>query len=100
MLKFIEPIYFFISLFIGIFFIYISSPPPNIIIKYPTPENTNNLIYKDDADTCYKYIANEIQCPSDTSNIKIINPQYLENNKDNNKDNTGLFGIIRSKFNL
>ena len=36
---------------------------PDIIIKYPTPFNSHKLVFKDDADNCYKFNTEEIQCP-------------------------------------
>jgi len=61
---------FFIALAIGLFITYIYSPHKKIIIKWPTPENAGNIVYKDKADTCYKYNANEVPCPDDKSQIK------------------------------
>ena len=66
----IEPIVFLISLFVGLFFCYILTPVPEIIVKYPTPETASKLIFKDDADNCYKFISNEVECPNDK---KLIN---------------------------
>ena len=53
----INPLFFFIGLFIGFFIIYINSPIPEIIIQYPTPKNAGNIVYKDKDDVCYKYKA-------------------------------------------
>lgn len=81
MFKFTDYIHvpsFFIALAIGLFFTYIFSPPKKIIIKWPTPENVGKVIYKDDAESCYKYKANEIPCPSDKSQIANNSIQYLE----------------------
>ena len=78
---YINPTAFFIALAIGLFFTYILAPPKKIIIKWPTPENAGKIIYKDKADSCYKYKANEIPCPDDKSEIKNISIQYLEENK-------------------
>jgi hypothetical protein len=72
---------FFIAFCIGIFFTYIYSPPKKIIIKWPTPENAGKIIYRDHADTCYKYKADEIPCPDDKSQIKKTSIQYVEDNK-------------------
>ena len=72
---------FFIAFSIGIFLTYIYSPPKKIVIKWPTPENAGKIIYKDHADTCYKYKANEIPCPDDKSQIKNTSIQYVEDNK-------------------
>jgi len=60
---------FIISFAVGMFFVYILQPMPKIIIKHPTPENAGKVIYKDKSDTCYKYIANQVECPSNTSDI-------------------------------
>lgn len=62
MFKFINPYAFFISLFIGLMYVYMFTPSPEIIIKYPTPDNTENIRFKDRADNCYKYKTTEIDC--------------------------------------
>ena len=71
----IIPLYFFISLFIGFLIVYSSTPPPKVIIKYPTPENVNTLVYKDSSDNCFKYEVKEVQCPEDNSKISKIPQQ-------------------------
>ena len=69
---FIDPYAFFISLAIGIFIYYILAPPKKIVIKYPSPENVDNIVYKDETENCYKYKAKEVECPEDKSEIKDI----------------------------
>ena len=54
--------YFLVSLFIGIMILYIIHPEPKIIIKYPTIDNVEKNIYKDDKGTCYQYIKEETKC--------------------------------------
>jgi hypothetical protein len=81
MIQFTDYIYtfsFFIAIAIGLFISYIYAPTKKIIIKWPTPENSEKIVYKDDADTCYKYKANEVPCPDDKSQIKKTNIQYAE----------------------
>jgi hypothetical protein len=73
---YIDPLAFFIALFIGLFFTYIYSPQKKIIIKWPTPENAGKLVYKDYSELCYKYNAKEIACPDDKSLIKNNSIQY------------------------
>lgn len=73
----INPTVFFISLSIGLFLTYISTPYPTIIYKYPTPENCDHIIYKDDSDNCYKYESKEVSCPKDKSKIKSIPVQII-----------------------
>lgn len=50
--------------------VYITTSPPKIIIKYPTPFNAETTIYKDKADNCYKYESKKAECPTDESKIK------------------------------
>ena len=63
------PIYFFVSLLIGFFIVYVTSPDPDIVIKHPNPDNIDNLTYIDDNDVCYKYSKKKITCPSDKSGL-------------------------------
>jgi hypothetical protein len=53
---------FIIAFAIGIFYVYIASPKPKIIIKYPTPYNANRVVYRNENDICYKYQVEEIKC--------------------------------------
>lgn len=61
---------FLSSFIITIFFVYVTTPMPDIIYKYPTPETADNLIYQKKTGGCYKYNHNVVPCPS---NPKVIN---------------------------
>ena len=52
---------FLVTLLAGFILVYIFHPKPNIVIKYPTPENINKIIYKDDAGLSYKYTIEEVK---------------------------------------
>lgn len=67
----IIPLYFLVSLFVGLFFTYTLTPTPDVIIKYPTPEDVDT-IYRDDVDNCFRFISNEVTCPNNKSKIKEI----------------------------
>lgn len=75
LLKRIKPLYFFLSLAIGLFVVYVFTPPPQLVVKFPSPYNAGNVIYHDDADTCFVYKADKTACPQDKSKIK---PQPLQ----------------------
>ena len=79
----INPYYFFISLVIGLFCAYLFTPMPEVIIRYPTPENAGKIIYQDTNEVCYKYKAEEVQCPADKSKIKTDYLQNIDNTKKN-----------------
>ena len=61
---------FIISLAVGLFFVYITTPDPEIIYVYPNPDNENKLTYKDRADNCFHFTSEEVECPSDITKIR------------------------------
>ena len=62
-LHYIDTFWFLIALCIGLFVVYSTTPSPDIIVKYPTPQNSHRLVFKDDVDNCYKFKTTEISCP-------------------------------------
>ena len=70
--KYISCRVFLVSLSIGLLFAYLSTPTPNIIYVYPTPDNSDTIEYIDKADNCFKFNATEITCPIDKSTIQHI----------------------------
>lgn len=76
--------FFFIllGLFIGFLIVYITSPKPKVIIKYPTIDNIQNTTYVDENGICYKYYAKEVPCPIENN---ISNVSNKTNKKINNK---------------
>lgn len=57
---------FIIAFALGMFFVYINIPKPNVVIKYPTPDNVNNVTYQDPAKNCYQYEAKKVECTNDS----------------------------------
>lgn len=66
--------YFMISFSIGLFICYITTPKPEIILKFPSPTNAGKVIYKDKAGECYAYKAEKADCPQDK---KLVKPQPI-----------------------
>ena len=66
---------FFVSLAIGLFFVYILGPDTKPVYIYPSPDNIDKLLFKDDANNCFKYESNEVACPKDDSKLANIEVQ-------------------------
>lgn len=58
-MKFV-PTYFLTGLFVTMFVLYLMFPNPQIIIKYPSPQNNISDVYVDDNNVCYRYYRKEI----------------------------------------
>jgi hypothetical protein len=63
---------FLISLAIGLFFVYAMGPETKKIYVYPTPENVDKILFKDNADNCFMFDIKEVKCPTDESKITKI----------------------------
>ena len=61
--KYINVRIFLISLFAGLFLNYITLNAPKIVYIYPTPDNYNNIQYKDSSNTCFSIKSEEVLCP-------------------------------------
>ena len=64
----INPFVFFVSLFVGLLITYVTTPTPDIVYQYPTPENLSQT-YIDDANTCFQYKKKKITCPKNKKQI-------------------------------
>jgi hypothetical protein len=70
--KFINVYVFLISLFLGLFAVYVTMPDLRIIKVYPTQENVNILQYKDKADNCFSLEEKEVLCPVNKNEISEV----------------------------
>jgi hypothetical protein len=61
---------FVLAFGIGMLYVYMSAPQSQVIVKYPTPFNAGQYVYKDSAGTCFVFKANKVECPTDKSQIK------------------------------
>lgn len=71
---YIDPLFFLLSLFVGLVYTYMTAPEPKVVIKYPTPFNIRHTVYRDQLGTCYKYKIKEIPCPHNSTEIVKIIP--------------------------
>ena len=52
--------YFFISVFLMLFFLWLMYPEPRIILKMPNPKEDVSDLYVDDNGVCYRYHREEV----------------------------------------
>jgi hypothetical protein len=69
---FFQPIPFLIALGVGILYVYLLSGRPEVIIKYPTPDDAHSYIFRDDAQNCYMFHTEEVPCPKNPLSINTI----------------------------
>ena len=74
-MRFISIPVFIISLAIGLLLVYLFNPDPTVIYVYPTPDNADQVLYKDSTNTCHQFDANETECPSNKNEIDNIPAQ-------------------------
>jgi hypothetical protein len=58
----INIIYLIAAFSVGIGYIYIVTPPPQVVMKFPSPNNTKSLVYTDASNNCYKYEHEHVDC--------------------------------------
>ncbi len=63
---------FVISFIVGLIFIYIFGPQTKTIYVYPSPENVNKVLFKDNANNCFYFDELEVKCPADLSTVSTI----------------------------
>jgi hypothetical protein len=74
-LKYIKIPVFIVSLAIGLLFVYIFNPDKRKIFVYPSPENVNNIQYKDSTGACFEFKQTKLKCPEKESEISKVPAQ-------------------------
>jgi hypothetical protein len=63
---------FLISFAVGIFVMYVLMPDLRKIYVYPTPENVDILLYRDNTGHCFRFDEQQVPCPTNKSMINHI----------------------------
>lgn len=69
MLKYISIPIFLVSFALGILFVYSIGSDLKTVYVYPTPENVNEVLFRDNADNCFAFQQREVGCPTDETKI-------------------------------
>ena len=57
--------YVLIGIFVTFIVLYMTSPKPRVILKYPSLKNKISDMYVDDNNICYRYHRTQVKCPSE-----------------------------------
>lgn len=63
---------FILTFILGMFYVYVDTPKPKMIIKYPTPYNVDKIVYKGLDEECYKFKAKEVKCTDQAIDQPIV----------------------------
>jgi hypothetical protein len=66
----LRPVYFFAAFAVGLLFCYLVTPPPEIVVKFPSPFNAGRVTYQDRAQNCFQFDASKVSCPKDRGLVK------------------------------
>jgi hypothetical protein len=73
--KYINIQVFIVSFAVGIFFVYTTLGDTRVIYIYPTPENTELMLYRDKASQCFAFEQKLVKCPLNPMDITKIPAQ-------------------------
>ncbi len=59
---YIHPLYFFLALFITLIGVMALAPERKIVVKEVTLENHQDLVFKKNDESCYRYTKEEVSC--------------------------------------
>lgn len=63
---------FIVAFLVGLVYVYLNVPKPKVIIKYPTPYNSQKLTYMGLTGECFKFKAEEVDCSKDAYKQPIV----------------------------
>ncbi len=70
MIKHLRLLPLIFGLIVGFIAVIMLKPQMNIIYKYPTPDTSGKITYKDKNSVCYKYKATQVDCDKNESRLK------------------------------
>ena len=80
-LSYINLKWFIASFALGLFLVYCTAAKPTIVVKYPTPDTSEDAIFEDVVDNCYKFNTKEVVCPKNKKVENIPIQKTLEHFK-------------------
>jgi hypothetical protein len=70
LLGFVRPFWFFAAFAFGLLVCYVIQPQPEVVVRFPSPFNAGQVVYRDKADNCFTYESTEVSCPADGAGVR------------------------------
>lgn len=70
LLGFVRPVWFFSAFAFGLLVCYVIQPQPEVVVRFPSPYNAGQVVYRDKADNCFTYESAEVSCPADGVGVR------------------------------
>ena len=70
--KYISISVFLSSFIIGLFCVYMIGSEIKVVHKYPTPDNYEELLFKDKSEQCFQFKPTPVNCPINPFSIKTV----------------------------
>ena len=68
---------FFVAFCVGVLFVCLVEQKPEVIVRWPTPDNAGLVTYVDRANNCYEYEPKEVGCTDDAKHIPVQNGEGM-----------------------
>lgn len=65
--SFLDPMCFFVALGLGFLIAYVTSPKPQLVLKFPTPSNCGKVVYRSPDGGCFRYKMETVDCEGERS---------------------------------
>jgi hypothetical protein len=69
--NFINFYVFVLSFSLGLIYMYLNKNEKQSVFVYPTPENIDNIQYRDLVDNCFEFKSKEVLCDNNVNEIPI-----------------------------
>lgn len=70
MLTYIRAPYFVAAFAVGMLYVYLWTPTPRVVVRFPSPHDVQPHVYKTETGSCFMYEAEKVPCPADASRVR------------------------------
>lgn len=76
----LSPTAFIVAFAVGLFVCYVTAPPPQVVVRHPSPYNAGRVMYTSQGGDCYTYEALKVPCPASGARSQPVEDFSLQPN--------------------